>query len=496
MTTRTALALLAVTLALALTATNADVPVPVQLLASDGAEADSFGAGVALSADGGTVAIGSRYDDDNGFQTGSVYVFVRGALPGFSWAFQQRLQADTAVVGEELGEAVALSADGNTLAAGAPGAVNDRGFVYVFTRAGSVWTQQQQIAASDAADDDTFGVDVALSADGDTLVCGTGAADAAYVMTRSGGVWTELAILTDASGAASDFFGASVAISGDAGTVAVGAQRATGGASSHALAGAAVVFELAAGPSYPFAQKVDADDAAVGTLFGTAVALDAAGTTLVVGCDGDDRQGANAGAVYVMTRAAAGNAFAAQSKLAWPAAEIGARLGQSVAVSADGNVIAAGAFRFGAAEDGATFYSVRGTGAAAADSWSALEAADVTADPSVSEGAWMGASVSVAASPAGPSAYTLVAGAPSDNDAVLGDRSGAAYLGTACRVPLAAELDEAASGISGTSLELTVLTDAALASASVDFVSVAGGGAVDAAATAPPCGCPTRRATA
>ncbi|MDW8373921.1 MAG: FG-GAP repeat protein, partial [Planctomycetota bacterium] len=44
--------------------------------------------------------------------------------------------------------------------------------VYVFVRSGGVWSQQAYIKASNTGADDWFGYSVALSADGNTLAVG------------------------------------------------------------------------------------------------------------------------------------------------------------------------------------------------------------------------------------------------------------------------------------------------------------------------------------
>ncbi len=90
------------------------------------------------------------------------------------------------------GESVALSADGNTLAVGAPGEdsaatgvggdqLNDlfatAGAVYVFIRAGAAWSQQAYLKASNSRADDIFGFSVALGADGNTLAVGAAGED-------------------------------------------------------------------------------------------------------------------------------------------------------------------------------------------------------------------------------------------------------------------------------------------------------------------------------
>ena len=71
---------------------------------------------------------------------------------------------------------MALSADGNTALIGACyktiGNNTYQGAAYVFTHSVTTWAQQQELAASDGAEDDYFGYSVALSADGNTALIG------------------------------------------------------------------------------------------------------------------------------------------------------------------------------------------------------------------------------------------------------------------------------------------------------------------------------------
>lgn len=83
---------------------------------------------------------------------------------------------------------MALSADGSTLAVGAPdessiatgidgvqldNSAPDAGAVYVFVRDGmGSWSQQAYVKASNTDTGDNFGIDVALSADGSMLAVG------------------------------------------------------------------------------------------------------------------------------------------------------------------------------------------------------------------------------------------------------------------------------------------------------------------------------------
>ena len=104
-----------------------------KLVANDGAANDLFGSHIAL--DGDTAFIGAWYDDDNGENSGSVYVFVRS---GTTWTQQQKLVATDGAArdyfgGSNFGFPVAL--DGKTAVIGAL-ADDDNGdwsgSVYVF----------------------------------------------------------------------------------------------------------------------------------------------------------------------------------------------------------------------------------------------------------------------------------------------------------------------------------------------------------------------------
>jgi len=90
--------------------------------------------------------------------------------------------------------------------------------------AGTAWTEQQELTPSDGMAAESFGVSVSVS--GDTAVIGAGSRNngqgAAYVFVRSNGVWTEQQELAASDGATGDYFGNSVSVSGD---TAVSAQQ-------------------------------------------------------------------------------------------------------------------------------------------------------------------------------------------------------------------------------------------------------------------------------
>ncbi|MEM9454017.1 MAG: hypothetical protein AAGF11_07550 [Myxococcota bacterium] len=315
---------------------------------------DFFGWDVALSADGNTLAVGAMCEgsgatgvdmgmgmgqnDNTAYCAGAVHVFER---IGDSWSQQAYVKASNTDADDEFGWDVALSADGNTLAVGAlyedssatgvdmgmgPGQNDDTasssGAVYVFEQTGDTWSQQVYIKASNTGISDTFGLSVALSADGNTLAVGasnedssatgvdmgmgpgqddkTSSAGAAYVFERTGGIWSQQAYIKASNTGTYDLFGSSVALSADGNTLAVGAHGEDSSATgvdtgmgpgqnddSESNAGAVYVFErtgdIWSQHAYVKAPSPRGDDH-----FGATVALSDDATSLVVGANGEN----------------------------------------------------------------------------------------------------------------------------------------------------------------------------------------------------------------
>jgi len=193
------------------------------------------GVSVALSADGNTAIVGGLAD--NGV-AGAAWVFIRSG--GGVWTQQGGKLVGAGAVGNAgQGSSVALSADGNTAIIGGLGDNLNTGAAWVFTRSNGVWTQQgNKLVGNGAVGNGGQGASVALSDDGDTAIVG-GVQDnsykgAAWVFTRSGSVWTQQGnklVGTDAIGSARQ--GHSVALSADGKTAIVGGlgdNRVTGAA--------------------------------------------------------------------------------------------------------------------------------------------------------------------------------------------------------------------------------------------------------------------------
>ncbi|MGE0884374.1 MAG: putative Ig domain-containing protein [Blastocatellales bacterium] len=310
-----------------------------KLLANDGAAGDLFGS-VAMSGD--TVAVGASRDDiGTKADQGSVYVFVR---TGGGWTFQQQITANDGAANDHFGHDVSLS--GNTLAVGADnakiGANAAQGAAYVFVRNGTIWTLQQKLyeAGIDGLPSDYFGN--ALALEGDTLAVGASGQNyqrgAAYVFTRTGTIWTQQPPkLLAPDGASSDLFGVAVALSGD--TVVVGAPFAKIG--TQTLQGAAYVFTRN-NSIWAFQRKLTASDGATANYFGQAVAL--YGNTAAIGAPGNVGTNTNQGAVYVFTRSgtAPNVIWTQEPRLTADDGSLGDLLGSAVALS--GDTLVAGAY--------------------------------------------------------------------------------------------------------------------------------------------------------
>ena len=365
---------------------------------------DSFGDSVALSGDGQTLVVGAPYEDsaatgvdgvqaDNtAYDAGAVYVFTRA---GSEWTQQAYIKASNTDAGDSFGVGVALSDDGQTLVVGAPredsaatgvdgeqgdNTAEEAGVVYVFTRAGSEWTQQAYIKASNTDAGDFFGASVALSDDGQTLVVGAPREDSAvtgvdgeqgdnaaeeagavYVFTRAGAVWAQLAYIKASNTDAGDYFGASLVLSADGQTLVVGspwedsAVSAVDGAQYDNTAyGAGAVYAFTRAQSEWTQQAyIKASNTGAGDLFGESMALSADGQTLVVGApiegsaatgvDGEqsDNSAERAGAVYVYTRVR--SVWTHQAYIKSSKTEEGDLFGASVALSADKQNLLVGA---------------------------------------------------------------------------------------------------------------------------------------------------------
>ncbi len=264
-----------------------------KLVGTGAVGAASQGYSVALSADGNTALVGGYTDDG---EAGAAWVFTRS---GGVWTQEGSKLVGTGAVGAaNQGISVALSADGNTAIVGGEIDDSEVGAAWVYTRSGGVWTQQgSKLVGTGGVGTPYHGHSVSLSGDGNTALVGGYYDDsqtgAAWVFTRSGSVWTQEGsklVGTGAAGTAQQ--GSSVSLSDDGNTAIVGGHY------DDSQTGAAWVFTRSGGVWTQQGEKLTATDATGFPLQGISVSLSDDGNTAIMGGDADN---ADAGAAWVFS---------------------------------------------------------------------------------------------------------------------------------------------------------------------------------------------------
>ena len=345
--------------------------------APNAAADDEFAAAVALSADGGTLAVGARFeessatgafapsdpgwedalDDDQRGNSGAVYVYRRDS--DGRWAVEAFVKAPVADASDRFGSAAALSADGAVLVVGAP--FEDSSTTGAFVPSDPGW--------EDALDDDQ-----------------KGNSGAAYVYRRDSSGhfprWAVEAFIKAPVADADDRFGGPVALSADGGTLALIARGedspATGvfapsdqgwadalnGVSRDSRSsGAAYVYRRGSDGRWDVEAFIKAPVADTEDGDGAVVSLSADGRTLAVGAPEEDSShngnyapsdgsawtralgddgATNSGAVYVYRRDSGGR-WAVEAFIKATLFDAQDNFGAAVALSADGLALAVGA---------------------------------------------------------------------------------------------------------------------------------------------------------
>ncbi|MGI9259150.1 MAG: FG-GAP repeat protein [Gammaproteobacteria bacterium] len=317
------------------------------LKASNAEAGDVFGYQVALSFDGNTLVATAQGEDSAssgiGFDeanndaggSGAAYVFTRD---GDAWSQQAYVKAMYPEENDLFGTSVAISHDGDTIAIGAldedgpPGINGDQsdnsergsGAAYVFTRSGNSWQQEAYVKGQNTQRADAYGAVVALSADGNTLAVGapdenntsTGANaevghrvgfdprtdysnGSAYVFYRENGEWREQGYIKPSHLGQFDQFGTRIALNGNGDVLAVGVpledspSSGLNGFRGDDEAGGSefgAIWLYTRDTEGVWSEKayVKAPNAGVYDEFASVVALDEAGTTMIVGARFED----------------------------------------------------------------------------------------------------------------------------------------------------------------------------------------------------------------
>ncbi len=295
---------------------------------------DEFGSQLALSSFGSTLAVSAPKEDSQGTvfavdptdnsaeDAGAVLIFSQIAD---NWQQLAYLKANNPDGGDNFGESIDISANGNRLVVGA---VNEQsnafgidsddgdnsltfaGAAYIFDRDEDTWSYSHYLKPSNTHENMRFSSSVAISEDASTIIVGAvGDASndigvdgdssnrenpdsgAAFIFSNSEGIWTQDAYLKSSNGDAGDLFGRSVDVNSAGDLIAVGApgesgssEGVSGNEDSNDMgdAGAVYVFEKLEG-AWSQLKYVKAANADSGDSFGQYVSLDASGDTLAIG---------------------------------------------------------------------------------------------------------------------------------------------------------------------------------------------------------------------
>ena len=270
-----------------------------KLTAPDGDIEDHFGSAVSISGD--TIAIGAPRDDDNGRNSGSVYIFIRA---GDGWSLLTKLAPRSTQVGSFFG--LSLHLKQNRLIIGAPltdarDINDDSGAIYIYEKMGNFWRLGIDGMPNPSRErDGNFGLSVSI--DGNRAIVGAPGdlegRGRAYILIRSTvfgiTLWIAEDTLTASDGQRNDQFGTSVSLDGDLAVVGAVKAQILGQRS-----GAAYVFRRSQkDDEWQERVKLSARDGEDSAYFGKAVFLE--GREISVGAPDDDNEnGDHAGGVYM-----------------------------------------------------------------------------------------------------------------------------------------------------------------------------------------------------
>ncbi len=251
-----------------------------------------IGSSVAINADGNTVAIGGP---SNSYDDGIVWVFSRKDT-----IWTQQAIITVPISSAHLGDALAFSADGNTLLIGADGVSNNIGSSFVYVRNGTTWTQQAQLTGTGYIGLTVHqGAAVSLSADGNTALIGgyfdSSARGACWMFKRTGSSWKQdgQKIVNDYIGDHGQF-GYSVSLNADGNIAAIGSVH------NSFLIGQPSIYKKVNGKMVRVVDRLASTGlvSSSNSYFGSAVAISSDGYSAVVGASGDDSR---TGAVWHYT---------------------------------------------------------------------------------------------------------------------------------------------------------------------------------------------------
>jgi hypothetical protein len=316
---------------------------------------DMSGQSVSLSDNGNVVAIGAPYNDGTAPNSNRGHVRIYDWNNSTSQWVQRGNDIDGETAGDNSGQSVSLSANGNVVAIGAPynnGTVPDsyRGHVrvYVWNSSVSQWVQRGADIDGEATND-WYGIAVSLSTDGNTVAIGGRSNDGTVPNSDRGHVriydWNSTASQwaqrgNDIDGEASfDYSGCSVSLSANGNTVAIGSGH-NDGTVLNSNRGHVRIYDWNISTAQWAQRGTDIDGEDANDYSGWSVSLSDDGNTVAIGAPYNDGSWTDGGHVRVYTWSGSawvqrGIDINGESQDDWS--------GSAVSLSADGTIVAIGA---------------------------------------------------------------------------------------------------------------------------------------------------------
>ena len=256
---------------------------------------DSFGTSVDISNDGNTIIVGAPNYDNSSSDEGEIVVYYYN---GSDWALKgTQIYGDSS--GDKLGTSVSISPDGNNIVVGAPYSDADGtngGQAKIYHYNGSDWSQVGYNILG-GGNSDNLGVAVSISSDGNSVALGSPGSDSgrgkAEVYNYSNNSWSIVGVSILGINTY-DYLGKTINLSGEGNVLAVGITGAdlNGGSS-----GQVKVFKYDNGNWIQRGIELNGD--ASGSSFGSSLWISEDANYVIAGAPYDDTQGTDKGQVKI-----------------------------------------------------------------------------------------------------------------------------------------------------------------------------------------------------
>jgi len=280
-------------------------PAPTSTAGSGGDPASYFGSSCMMDYAGTRIIAGAYGNDSGGVNQGRAHVMVRS---GVTWSLEQSIACpagiatDFSVTGAQnlFGRFVAICGDGTRIGVSTLGYVSGSSDmrICIFSRSGSVWSFEQYITF---ASNNAY---LQIAFDGTGTRCAVGRSDetinfssdgAVYIYSRSGSVWTqEQKLSISVNSTSNNRFGYSIALNSAGNSIAILRPN-----DNNASYGGALYNYIRSGVTWTLNKKLNGSTMV--SQIANAAALSSDGTTAAIGYPSSSVSGTACGSAFIFT---------------------------------------------------------------------------------------------------------------------------------------------------------------------------------------------------